>query len=90
MHKINQLDKLTTMSDSQIQQWLRRVNSETDINTLTIALSGVDEKVKDCVFRNMSVHAKTLLDESIQKQAHKRLKESEIQKCINALVNLFN
>ncbi len=86
---MNKLNRLMTMTDKQIQDWLRKVSAETDINTFSIALSGVTDDVKECVFRNMSMHAKTLVNKSIQEQSKNNILESEIQKSINILENLM-
>jgi flagellar motor switch protein FliG len=86
---MNTLNKLMTMTDKQIQEWLRKISTETDINTLPIALLGVNDDIKDCVFRNMSMHAKTSVNKSIQEQRKNNIKESEIQKCINILGNFL-
>ena len=86
MHK---LIELKTMTDKQTQAWLRKISTATDTNTLPIALLGVNEDIKDCIFRNMSVYAKTMLKKSIHEQSKKNVKESEIQKSINILGNLI-
>jgi flagellar motor switch protein FliG len=51
------LAKLESMKDEEIQNWLRKVNPI----TLAIALLGANDKVKECIFRNMSQRASTLL-----------------------------
>ena len=86
---MNKLDRLLTMSDKQIQDWLRSVSSGSDINTLPIALSGVNDDIRECVYRNMSVHARSLIDKSVQEQRNKKVKKSELQKCINVLADLL-
>lgn len=86
---MNKLNKLMTMTDKQIQEWLRKIHTETDINTLPIALLGANDDIKDCILRNMSIHAKTLVNKYIQEQSKNEVKESEIQKCTNILGNLI-
>lgn len=43
----------------------------------------------DCVLRNMSIYAGTLVKESIREHSKKGEKESEIQKCQDILRDLF-
>ena len=84
---MNKLNRLLTMTDKQIQEWLRKISVETDINILPIALLGSNDAIRECVFRNMSMHAKTLVNKSIQEQSKNDVKESEIQKSIGILEN---
>ncbi len=51
------LARLKTMSDEEIQGWLRKVNEKVDPKGLAVALLGVDDEIKNCVFRNMSEKA---------------------------------
>ena len=51
------LSKLKIMSDEEIQNWLRRVNEKVDPKGVAVALLGVDDEIKNCVFRNMSERA---------------------------------
>lgn len=86
---MNKLIRLNTMTDKQIQDWLRKVSAYCDINTLPVALSGANDDIRDCVFRNMSVHAKDLVQKTIQEQNGNGVDESEMQKCVNSLADLF-
>ena len=86
---MNKLNKLITMTDQQIQDWLRKVSVEIDADVLSIALSGADNDIRNCIFRNMSTHAKAQVKESIQEQSKNNINESEIRKCINILENLI-
>ncbi len=86
---MNKLDKLMTMTDKQIQDWLRKISVKTNKNTLPIALLGANDGIKECVFRNMSMHAKTIVNTSIQEQRNNNIEESEIQKNIKIIVNLM-
>lgn len=47
------LSKLKTMTDAEIQNWLRKVE-KTGVKTLVYSLLGTDDEARDCVFRNMS------------------------------------
>ena len=86
---MEKLNKLLNMSDRQIQDWLRKISTETDMNTLPIALSGVNDDIRECIFRNMSIHAKTMVQKSIWEQSEKNIKESEIQNKIRIIENLM-
>jgi flagellar motor switch protein FliG len=86
---MNKLDNLMTMTDKQIQDWLRKIGAETDMNTLSIALLGATDDIKECIFSNMSMHAKNIVNKSIQEQSKNGVKESEIQKNINIIGNLM-
>ncbi len=55
------LSKLKTMSNEEIQNWLRKV----DAISLGIALLGVDDEIKSCVLRNMSERAANMLRENM-------------------------
>jgi flagellar motor switch protein FliG len=83
------LNKLMDMSDRQIQEWLRKIGTETDINTLPIALLDANDEIKECIFRNMSMHAKTAVQKSIHEQSQNNIEKSEIQKNINIITNLI-
>ena len=42
------LARLKTMSDEEIQGWLRKVNEKVDPKGLAVALLGVDDEIKIC------------------------------------------
>ena len=86
---MRKLKKLTRMSDKEIQDWLRRISVETGIEALPIALSGADDEIRECVFRNMSAPAKTAIQKSIQEQSRKKIAESEIENKINIIESLI-
>jgi flagellar motor switch protein FliG len=61
---MNTLNELKTMTDVEIQNWLRE---NTDVSTLVQALLESDDEVKNCIFRNMSKHAAILLQDELKK-----------------------
>lgn len=65
------LGKVKTMSNEEIMQWLRKVDS---LN-LAIALLKADEKVKERIFENMSERAVNMLKSDIQNLESKDAKE---------------
>ncbi len=83
------LNKLKRMTDKQIQEWLRKIDTGNGITTLSIALLGANDEIKECVFRNMSIHAKTVLSDCIQEQRTKDFQESQIQNSAKLLEKLF-
>ena len=86
---MNKIDSVTTMTDRQIQDWLRRISGETEADTLPIALSGVNDAIKECVFRNMSEHGKNAVQQLIQEQKSRNRNQSEIQQHIAAIEKLI-
>lgn len=58
--------RLKSMSDKQIQDWLKKVGI-THVVSLGIALLGADNETKQCVFRNMSAKAGAILSQDIEK-----------------------
>ena len=81
------LNKVIEMNDRQIQDWLRKISLEADFNALPIALTGADDEIKDCIFRNLSTHAKTAIEKSIKDQ--KKISALEIQRNINIIMSLI-
>lgn len=70
------LVKLKTMSDEEIQNWLRKVNEKADPKELALALLGVDDEIKRCVFRNMSETAVNAL--KVEMERFRRMDAKEI------------
>ena len=81
------MNKLITMTNKQIQEWLRKIDTETNTNTLAMALLGANDEIIYYVFRNMSATARTVLNNSIQEQNKNQVKNPKYK---NVLVNLFN
>ncbi len=65
--KMPALVRLKSMTDEEIQKWLIKVDEKVDVKTLAIALLGVDDEIKNCVFRNMSGHASAALKADMEK-----------------------
>jgi flagellar motor switch protein FliG len=86
---MNDLQALLILTDKQIQDWLRRVHSQTDLRTLPTALSCAGDEVKACVFRNMSKQAKGMLNESIKEQSRRNPDEREIRSSISTLASIL-
>ncbi len=71
------LSKLKTMTDAEIQNWLRKVE-KTGVKTLVYSLLGTDDEARDCVFRNMSGHAVKSLKADLEKYKKMNITESMI------------
>ena len=71
------LSKLKTMTDAEIQNWLRKVE-KAGVKTLVYSLLGADDEARDCVFRNMSGHAVKLLKADLEKYKKMNITESMI------------
>jgi flagellar motor switch protein FliG len=54
---MNSLEKLKTMSDNEIQNWLRIIDPE----DLKRGISGISEEIRKCIYRNMSGNAGKVL-----------------------------
>jgi flagellar motor switch protein FliG len=59
------LEKIKTMDDREIQNWLRII----DVMDLKQALLGVDSETMNCIFRNMSLLAERVLREYIEQNS---------------------
>jgi hypothetical protein len=59
------LTKIKEMNDSQIQDWLRKVGQE-NAAKLAVAMLGMDEDVRKMIYRNMSQHAATHLQDDVE------------------------
>lgn len=70
------LSRLKTMSDEEIQNWLIKVNEKVDPKELALALLGVDDEIKRCVFRNMSETAVSAL--KVEMERFRRMDAKEI------------
>jgi len=86
---MEKLNALTTMTDKKIQDWLRRVSASVEINVLPTALLGVNDKIKDCVYRNMSVNAKTVVQKYVRQLNAANIAKSEILDSILKLEKLI-
>jgi flagellar motor switch protein FliG len=75
---MTKLGKLKGLKDRDIQNWLRKI----DAVSLGIALLGADADVKNCVFKNMSERAVTILREDMEK--YKTMDAKELIIFINA------
>lgn len=81
--------RVKSLTDQQIQEWLRRIDTNDCIDALSIALSGAHVEIKECILRNMSQHAKTVLNTHIREQERKNLPESVIRSKAELLVKLL-
>ncbi|MBN2736933.1 MAG: hypothetical protein JXR70_08140 [Spirochaetales bacterium] len=89
MKKINTLDTVKTMSDKEIQNWLRRIQMETELTVLPIAMLGLDNNITKCIFRNMSVPARKSIQQLMEEQRRNKLAESLIKKSLNIIGQLL-
>ena len=63
------LERLKTMQDEEIQNWLRKIGTD-NAPALVIALLGADSQVVACVTRNMARYARdTLMRELVKARA---------------------
>jgi flagellar motor switch protein FliG len=74
------LSRLKTMPDKEIQIWLRKVGRE-NVDSLAKALTAADADIQECVLRNMSMRAKSLLKEDIRKYQDKGYSDADIRNC---------
>jgi flagellar motor switch protein FliG len=76
-HQIEELmfvfDNLLDVDDRSIQSLLREVSSQ----SLTLALKGADDAVKEKIFRNMSKRAAEMLRDDLEVMGPVRLSEVE-------------
>ena len=71
------LYRLKTMKDTEIQNWLRKVGRE-NVTSLAAALAGADDEVKNCVYKNMSAKARTMLAADVAKNKKLKIKDVAI------------
>jgi flagellar motor switch protein FliG len=82
------LNKLKTMGDPEIQNWLKKVGKD-DVNTMVYALLGADEEVKNCVFRNMSERASAVLKIELTEYGASNIPENRIISSAEKLEQMF-
>lgn len=82
------LNRLTTMSDTDIQVWLRKVET-VGVGELVKGLLGADTAVQQCVLRNLSEKEGSLLKTTMERVKQAKLKNSEIASGTNTLAGLF-
>jgi len=82
------LNRLKTMSDTDIQIWLRKVEP-LGVGELVKGLLGADTAVRQCVLRNMSEKGGGLLNLTLERVKRAKLKSSEIESGTTALANFF-
>jgi flagellar motor switch protein FliG len=75
------LEKLVSMTNDEIQGWLRTV----DPTTLGIALLGENATVRSCVVRNMSARAGAVLTSEMQEYERMDPKELVVHMSGSAL-----
>ncbi len=75
---MNALSGLKTMTDPEIQNWLRKVE-KAGVTALVYAMLGADGETRDCVFRNMSTRAVILLKADLLKYKKMNIAESNIR-----------
>jgi flagellar motor switch protein FliG len=78
------LERLETLNERQIQDWLRKV----DLTTPAVALLGVSDSVKEKVLGNLSKNASTALDQIMCKYGSLDAKELVIQSRVDRLETL--
>ena len=83
------LARLKTMSDEEIQNWLRKVNEKVDPKGFAVALLGVDDEIKNCVFRNLSPKAVEVLKMEMERFRKMDAKEIVIHMHGNILDKLI-
>jgi flagellar motor switch protein FliG len=81
-------ERLKTMPDKEIQNWLRKVGRDYVV-PLGIAMLGADETVKNCIFRNMSDWAGKKLGEDIEKNKTIKIDDKTIAFNAKMLENLM-
>jgi flagellar motor switch protein FliG len=59
-------ERLKIMPDHQIQNWLQIIDSE----DLKKAISGIDDNMRKCIYRNMSENARNVLQEIVKNNKH--------------------
>ena len=79
------LERLESMSDREIQDWLRKV----DFTTLALALLGVSDSIRNLVHRNLSNRASDILKQTIQTYGSMDAKQLLIQTSADKLQTLI-
>jgi flagellar motor switch protein FliG len=82
------LTKLKSMNDSDIQNWLKKVEKE-GVLVLVYAMLGAYEDTRNCVFRNMSDRAGSLLKTEIENYEKANISSTIINQNTDILENLF-
>jgi flagellar motor switch protein FliG len=82
------LSSIKTMSDAQIQAWLRRVG-KANAPSLVMALLGADEEVHACVFRNLSLHAAAQIRKDLDAQRAKGVHAALVARCTEEMEKLL-
>ena len=75
------LEKLETLNERQIQDWLRNV----DFTTLAVALLGASDSVRGKVLGNLSKNASAALDQIMRRYGSLDAKELVIQSSADRL-----
>ncbi len=83
------LERLMSMDNKQVQDWLKKVDGNGHVKTLVTALLGAGETVRDRVFDNMSQKAAAVLKDDIEKHHKKHVNPAEIIKAGRKLEELF-
>lgn len=78
------LEKIKTLSDTDIRKWLRIIKEE----DLLRGLLGVDPEIKNRILQNMSPSAGKAIDE--YGQEHKGLPKIYIDKSLDSLEKILN
>jgi len=79
------LEKLETLNERQIQDWLRNV----DFTTLAVALLGVSDSVRGKVLSNLSKNASAALNQIMRRYGSLDAKELVIQSSADRLETLI-
>lgn len=79
------LERLETLNERQIQDWLRKV----DFTTLAVALLGVSDSVKGKVLGNLSKNACAALDQTMRRYGSLDAKNLVIQSSVDRLETLI-
>jgi len=82
------LNRLKTMSDAEIQLWLRKVE-HVGVGELVKGLLGADAVVRQCVLRNMSEKQRHLLSLTMERVGQAKLRNSELESGARSLANFL-
>ncbi len=83
------LNALKKMSDTEIQEWLRKIGNR-HVGTLAIALLGADNTTRECVFRNMSQIASKALHKLIREARLSEPDQASVERRARELERFLN
>jgi flagellar motor switch protein FliG len=82
------LDQVKTMTDAQIQAWLKKVE-KLGVSTLVNAMLGADAEVHGMIMKNMSEKAGAVLKQNIDDRKKTRITDDYIQSNAKRVVALM-